>query len=200
MNPLPAPIPFVSVPVTFTCTSPRRRAPDCRGRRHRALAAVVMFAACLFGPTMNSARGAESGAAPQGSVGDATDGVVWGALVYATAGEAPETAMPEQRERFEKVLPRLKRAFDFENFFLLGQHTQEIFSAYESWVVPSEDLFLRIDSKGPAEGGGINLHLQVWQRQRVLVKTDAVLRPDSPLFIRGPNWRDGSLIFVVLAD
>jgi len=191
MNQSPAPNPTLSAPPATAGVGPRRR--------RRAVAIVAMLAACLSGPTVKDAHGADT-ASPQGGSGDATDGVVWGALVYATNGAAPDTAAPEQRARFEQVVPRLKRAFDFENFHLLGQHTQEIFSAYESWVVPSEDLFLRIDSKGPAEGGGINLHLQVWQRQRVLVKTDAVLRPDSPLFIRGPNWRDGSLIFVVLTD
>lgn len=186
----------------FRPNPPVRMAPGSRCERaprwsRRALAAAALCAACLLGSP--PVAGADT-PTNRGSAEDATDGVVWGALVYATNGAPPETAMPEDRERFDLVVPRLKRAFDFENFHLLGQHTQEIFSAYESWVVPSEDLFLRIDSKGPADGGGINLHLQVWQRQRVLVKTDAVLRPDSPLFIRGPNWRDGTLIFVVLTD
>lgn len=174
-------------------TTPDPTVPGMVGRL-RLLIAVALAMASGAAAQSNEATG------PQGQSGDATDGVVWGALVFATNGEAPEVAMPEDRERFEQVKPRLARAFDFASFHLLGQHTQEIFSAYESWVVPSEDLFLRIDSKGPAEGGGINLHLQVWQRQRVLVKTDAVLRPDSPLFIRGPNWRGGALIFVVVTE
>jgi hypothetical protein len=72
-----------------------------------------------------------------------------------------------------------------------------IFREYESWVVPSKDLFLKVDSKGAAKGGGINLNVQFWQGQQVLVKTDTVLRPSSPLFIAGPKWRDGRLIFVL---
>jgi hypothetical protein len=56
---------------------------------------------------------------------------------------------------------------------------------------------LKIDSKGPAADGGMNLHLQVWREQQVLVKTDAILRPGSPLFIGGPKWRDGQLLFVL---
>jgi hypothetical protein len=58
-------------------------------------------------------------------------------------------------------------------------------------------LFLKIDSKGPAEQGGVNLHLQVWREQQVLVKSEAVLRPGSPLFIGGPKWKNGRLIFVL---
>jgi hypothetical protein len=32
----------------------------------------------------------------------------------------------------------------------------------------------------------------------VLVKTDTLLQPNSPLFIGGPKWRDGQLVFVLL--
>jgi hypothetical protein len=32
----------------------------------------------------------------------------------------------------------------------------------------------------------------------VLIKTDAVLRASSPLFIGGPKWREGRLLFVLL--
>ena len=35
------------------------------------------------------------------------------------------------------------------------------------------------------------------REQQVLVKTDAVLHAGSPLFIGGPKWRDGQLLFVL---
>ena len=89
------------------------------------------------------------------------------------------------------------KVFDHKHFKILGQHTQDILREYESWVVPSRDLFLKVDSNGPAEGGGIHLHLQFWQGEQVLVKSDAVLRAGSPLFIGGPKWRDGQLVFVL---
>jgi len=59
---------------------------------------------------------------------------------------------------------------------------------------------MKIDSKGPADKGGVNLHLQVWREQQVLVKSDAVLRAGSPLFIGGPPWKEGRLIFVLSLD
>ena len=80
------------------------------------------------------------------------------------------------------------------------QHQQDIFREFESWVVPSQDLFLKIDPKGPADQGGVNLHLQVWREQQLLVKSDAVLRAGSPLFIGGPAWKSGRLIFVLSLD
>lgn len=127
-----------------------------------------------------------------------TDGKVWGALVFAS-NVAPKGTSKEQPPANLADLPqRLGKIFPYQHYEILGQHLQDVFREYESWVVPSRDLFLKVDSKGPAPGGGINLHLQFWRDQQVLVKTDAVLRTGSPLFIGGPKWREGQLIFVLI--
>ena len=126
----------------------------------------------------------------------ATDGKVWGALIYASKGDAIE--LPAEVPANLKDLPqRLSKVFPFTRFEILGQHNQDIFRQYESWVVPSKDLFVKLDSKGPADGGGMKLDLQFWREQQVLIKTDTVLREGSPLFIGGPKWRDGRLLFVL---
>ncbi|MCB1276820.1 hypothetical protein [Prosthecobacter sp.] len=128
----------------------------------------------------------------------ATDGRVWGALVFATNDALKLNGGKEQiPAHLPRLNERLAKVFPFQHFEILGQHQQDIFREYESWVVPSRDLFMKIDSKGLAENGGINLHLQVWREQQVLVKSDAVLKKDSPLFIGGPAWKGGRLIFIL---
>jgi hypothetical protein len=127
----------------------------------------------------------------------AKDGSVWGALVFANNDQEPK-AGAKVAEDFPDLAKRLGKVFPYKNFEVLGQHTQVVFREYESWVVPSKDVFLKVDSKGAAINGGLNLHLQFWQGQQVLVKTDTRLQPNSPLFIGGPKWRDGQLIFVLL--
>ncbi len=135
------------------------------------------------------------------AVKPATDGRVWGALIFATNDAAQLTGGREQPPpNLPKLNERLGKVFPFKHFEILGQHQQDIFREFESWVVPSQDLFLKIDSKGPADQGGVNLHLQVWREQQVLVKSDAVLRAGSPLFIGGPAWKSGRLIFVLSLD
>ena len=143
---------------------------------------------------------AQEKAAPQPlpAVKPATEGKVWGALIFATNDAAQLTGAQEKVPKHLSALDeRLGKVFAFKHFEILGQHQQDIFREYESWVVPSRDLFLKVDSNGPAENGGVKLHLQVWREQQVLVKSDAVLRPGSPLFIGGPKWKDGRLIFVL---
>lgn len=135
------------------------------------------------------------------TVKPATEGQVWGALIFATNDAAQLTGSKEKEpDRLQGLDARLAKVFPFKHFEILGQHQQDIFRQYESWVVPSRDLFLKIDSKGPADKGGVNIHLQVWREQQVLVKSDAILRPGSPLFIGGPKWRNGRLIFVLSLD
>ncbi len=135
--------------------------------------------------------------APRRPPDPATEGKVWGALVHALP-VAPPGSSPADSPHVPNLAARLAAAFpESGHFEILGEHLQDVFREYESWVVPSKDLFLKVDSKGPAPGGGVNLHLQFWRDQQVLVKTDAVLRPGSPLFIGGPRWREGRLIFVL---
>ncbi len=135
------------------------------------------------------------------SVKHATEGHVWGALIFATNDATQLTGAKEPiHAELPRLNERLAKVFPFKHFEILGQHRQDIFREYESWVVPSRDLFMKIDSKGPADKGGVNLHLQVWREQQVLVKSDAVLRKDSPLFIGGPPWKEGRLIFVLCLE
>lgn len=163
---------------------------------------ALLVGACLLAST----RGASAQGQPAAAGGPkppisadiaAKDGQVWGALVYASTQPKLEGAAAETPE-FPDLAKRLGKAFPYTRFEVLGQHSQVVFREYESWVVPSRDVFLKLDSKGIAANGGLNLHLQFWQGQQVLVKTDTLLQPDSPLFIGGPKWRDGQLVFVLL--
>ena len=142
--------------------------------------------------------GLAGGASAQDSNANADakqDGKIWGALYFATDSEIEKAK--ESTADAKATIERLGKAFEEKNYQLLGEHTQAIFSEYESWVVPSKDIFLKIDSKGPAkEGKGINLHLQLWRDKNVLLKTDVVLR-NTPIFIRGPKWGDGYLIMAI---
>ncbi len=169
---------------------------------HSLTAARLFFItlmACGGGGVLNGQPAATSFEASPIIRKPATDGKVWGGLIFASPkGKGTGVAKGDLPAGLRDLPVRLGKVFQFAHFELLGQHTQDVFREYESWVVPSKDLFLKVDSKGKAGGGGINLHLQFWQEQQVLVKTDAVLREGSPLFISGPKWRDGQLIFVLM--
>ena len=123
-----------------------------------------------------------------------SDAIVWGAVVRGSN----QQLLPAQKTVDTALAERLTKAFGFTEFELKGQHTQVVFREYESWVVPSREMYLRIDSKGQTEDGtGMSLHLQLWRDTNVLVKTDAILKYGSPLFITGPKWGSDQLFFIL---
>jgi hypothetical protein len=138
-------------------------------------------------------------AKPQIPKDASVDAIVWGAVIYATKADKKAGAKPPQElPDIDTRLGKIKGFRDFKSFEVIGQHTQKVFSEYTNWMVPSKELFLNIDSKGPADEGGVNLHVQLWRRTKVLLKTDTTLKKGSPLIIGGPKWRDGQLIFVLM--
>jgi hypothetical protein len=138
---------------------------------------------------------------------DAMKDRIWGVMLYASDVESEiGSAIADARnpERFDVLMARIRKVCKFKNYRLLGQHNQPILKQYATWIVPSKDFFLEIDSKGEAKGGGQNLQLQLWQKElergkkdKVLVKSDAILKEGSPIIIKGPRWRGGRLIFVL---
>ncbi|MEE2808174.1 MAG: hypothetical protein VYB73_02585 [Verrucomicrobiota bacterium] len=116
----------------------------------------------------------------------------WGALVYASKGKIDKPINAELSSRLKKAFP------EFQNFELLGQHTQEnVFKEYVNWVVPSNEMNLGFESKGLAEGGGVKLLLKLWRKKKVILKSDLIIFPDKPVLISGPEWKEGRLIFVL---
>lgn len=98
------------------------------------------------------------------------------------------------------IVAQLKKAFpDHVEFRLIGENTESIFKEYECWIVPSRQLFLKVDSLGhhPEKGGGVHVHLQLWQEDHVLLKSDTILRR-QPVFIAGPKWGDSGQLIMVL--
>ncbi len=129
-----------------------------------------------------------------------SDAQVEGYLFFAVndaSAPAQEEKVTADAAMLVSMQDRLKKVFPYSHYHLIGKHSQKVFKEYESWVVPSKDLCLKIDSRGPADGGGVNVHLQLWQDTKVLVKSDSVLLKDKPIFLGGPDWRKGRLIFVV---
>ncbi len=113
--------------------------------------------------------------------------LLWGAVIRGTevAPSEPTHLVPAD------LAERLSKSFDFPHFEIIGQHTQPVGKEIHSWVVPSGSLFLRVDYKGE-DGDGRSLHLQLWKTEKVILKTDVILRPNSPIF-----FSEDDLVFVV---
>ena len=150
-------------------------------------------------PAPAATPAAAAPAAPAPAAAEAlVDGLLFFASKDATTPLPKEDKVTLDPAVAQSLSLRLAKVFKFPHFHLIGRHTQKVFKEYESWVVPSKDLCLIIDYQGPAESGGLNVHLQLWQDKKVLVKSDTVISPGQPVFLGGPKWRGGRLVFVVM--
>ena len=164
----------------------------------RLFHSTLLAAALLLLPQFATVSAQDTAApAPAAAAEAQVEGMLFFASNDATA-PAQEEKVTVDEALLKDTTARLGKTFKYGHSHLIGRHQQKIFKEYESWVVPSKDLCLKMDSRGPADGGGVKLHLQLWQDKKVLVKSDTILRKDRPVFLGGPNWRGGRLIFVVV--
>ena len=108
----------------------------------------------------------------------------------AKAVVAKETTVRLQKEA------RLR----FKHYQLLGQDTQPLLRSYESWAQPlnpSDEVLVRFEAQGRPTKKSAVLDLELWLGRKKIVKTDARLEGDRPLFVLGPEWRGGRLIIAV---
>lgn len=140
----------------------------------RVVAAAVLVLAC-------GASGARAG-------GDR----IWSALILATKENTP-SAIPGALEKFA---PTIKKIFGYNSLYLLGEKKRDLFTGSEQWLVPSKEFFFKVQC---LSGGSTwsTLRIELYRDKNLLVTTEAKLAKDAPLYIRGPAWGSGHLIFLL---
>lgn len=121
-------------------------------------------------------------------------------VYHATNGE-PQAAGKNaavSRETAERL--RKEKLLRFKHYRLLGKDTQSLLRSYESWAQPlnpSDEVLVRFEAKGPSTKKSVMLDLELWLSRKKILKTDALLAGNRPLFVLGPDWRAGRLIIAV---
>lgn len=126
--------------------------------------------------------------------GRAAGDVIWSALIYASTVQEPPPPPPEIAPYGQK----LQRVFGYNRFQILSQHRQAMASQPETWLIPGDGFSLRVGAQRSREN--FLLNLQLFQEQRLAVKTIALLTRQTPIFLRGPQSGDGQLIIVVAVE
>jgi hypothetical protein len=138
------------------------------------LAAFLVWGSAVF----TDAQGAES---------------VWGCLIYATNQEG-QGEFPSRLSTYDQ---RLRTAVGYTHLRILGQGQTVVATGQENWLLFAGDLKFNA-SVAQAQRGMFLLGLKLFQNDREILETQARVSRGSPLFIRGPQWRDGQLILVVM--
>jgi hypothetical protein len=133
--------------------------------------------------------------------GNAKIGRVSVTVYHATDGD-PATAGTKATEIEEVVADRLRREerLRFKSYRILGTDIQPLLRSYESWaqpLKPSNEVMVRFEAQGHPTSKTAILDLELWLARKKIVKTDARLEGNRPLFVLGPEWRGGRLIIAV---
>ena len=117
---------------------------------------------------------------------------IWGALVLGT-NENPPARVPEKLSDYTSTLEKI---FGYNSFYLLGQKKRDLVKGDEAWLLPTKEFFLRVYCLA-REKTYYKLRIELYRKDELLVTTEAKLARDAPLYIRGPLWGGGQLIFLL---
>ncbi len=119
----------------------------------------------------------------------ATDGDV------ATAGDKAKPVSKAITERLQSEA-RLK----FAHYREIGVDTKPLYRSYENWAQPlgaSDEVLVRFEAQSRPSKSSARLGLEFWLSRKKILKTDAELSSERPLYVLGPAWRGGRLIISV---
>lgn len=117
---------------------------------------------------------------------------IWAALVLAT-NEKPPKPVPKELGPFARSL---KTVFGYNTFYLLGNKTKRLGPGSDVWIVPTKKVFLKVRNVARKENFYV-LQLELYVKKKLVVTSDVKLGRGSPLYICGPAWGRGRLIFIL---
>jgi hypothetical protein len=117
---------------------------------------------------------------------------IWSALALATI--EPSAAPPPIP--LERYAPTINEIFGYNSLYLLGEKRRQLFHGSEEWLIPTKEFFFKVQCLSQ-ELTSYLVRIELYHEKRLLVSTEAKLAKEAPLYIRGPQWGRGLLIFVL---
>jgi hypothetical protein len=121
---------------------------------------------------------------------------IWSAVLLASNAADPKPVCAE----LKPVAKRLQRVFGYNQFEVVGHAAAEIDDDARISLTPTKTFWLNLQARratNPDARGGYLLNLLLYQNDRALVDTVALIAPGSPLFFRGPMSARGQVLIVL---
>ena len=119
---------------------------------------------------------------------------LWGCLLYAS-NDGQRSEVPTRLDAYSR---RLSNAFGYSRLRLLGEGQTVVKTTDQNWLIFAGDIKVQFTSLSKTDDGKYLVGLELFQEEKSVIETQARVSQDSPLFIRGPEWRDGKIIIVVM--
>lgn len=118
---------------------------------------------------------------------------VWVGLYLATN----EPPAPDAHLAPEGLHHGLKVIFGFKHYELMREQDIVLHNEWEQWFVPRKDFFLCLKPLHREPGESKMIYYEIYKDGFFLVKGKYEPREGTPLFIGGPFFHKGQLIFVL---
>jgi hypothetical protein len=99
----------------------------------------------------------------------------------------------------EKLSERLTAVFGFKHYTLVKAQDIEMDNKWQQWAVPRTDFFIRVEPLPEQPGQPKVVYYEIYKDGFIVAKGKYEPHNDTPLFINGPDFKQGRLIFVLEA-
>lgn len=115
---------------------------------------------------------------------------------YLAQNETPSAKATLAPERLDL---RLQSVFGFNYYVLLKSQEIDMNHEWQQWAVPRKDFFIRIEPLPRQSGSPKMVYYEIYKDGLIVAKGKYEPRYDTPLFINGPDFKQGRFIFVLEA-
>jgi hypothetical protein len=119
---------------------------------------------------------------------------VWGCLLYAS-NSTKALDLPSRLSGYDA---RLRNGLGFSNYRVIAQREITVEDRHENLLVSAGDIQVLLTSLSRGSDGNYLLGILFVEGTNRVMETQARVGERSPLFIRGPDWREGQVIIVVM--
>jgi hypothetical protein len=92
----------------------------------------------------------------------------------------------------------LRRSLGYSNYRLIAQHEIALINQPQNLLVSAGDIQVILTNPSVAPDGRYLVGLLFVEGTKEVMETQAKVGLGSPLFIRGPDWREGQIIIVFM--
>jgi len=128
--------------------------------------------------------------------GSALAGEKMGVSLYFAENAQPA---PGTEIASKALAHRLNAVFGFNYYQLIKSQTIEMDHEWQQWAVPRNDFFIRVEPLARKAGAPKEVYYEIYKDGFIVAKGKYEPHPETPLFINGPDFKQGRFIYVLEA-
>ncbi len=123
-------------------------------------------------------------------------------VIYASNSPVPKNVgkITQVSEDFRERLSKDEK-LRFSHYGIIADDAKPVFRSVENWSQPlesSKDIRIRFEPQARPSKEVTRLDIELWLNQKKSLKAGVALSPATPLFVVGPEWKNGRIILAFM--